>query len=141
MESIDAFGDTQFGFREGRSTEIAGLLISQTWTDILDSKIEIDAVFSDCTKAFDRVNHGILLQKLAQLQVPRQCLAVLNSYLLNRRQVVVVNGKYSSSVAVTSGVPQESVLGPIMFIAMMHDINSVVSLGTSLSLFVLQMTS
>ena len=135
LESIDAFGDSQFGFREGRTTEMAGLLIAQTWTDILDTKIEIDAVFLDCTKALDRVDHEILLRKLEQLQGPRQCLAVLNSYLLNRRQVVVVNGKYSSSVAVTSGVPRGSVLGPIMFIAMMHDINSVVSVGNSLSLF------
>ena len=135
LESVDAFGESQFGFREGRSTEMAGLLISRTWTDILDSKIEIDAVFLDCTKAFDRVNHDILLKKLEHLQVPKQCLAVLNSYLLNRRQVVVVNGKYSNPVAVTSGVPQGSVLGPIMFIAMMYDINSVVSVGTSLSLF------
>ena len=69
------------------------------------------------------------------LHVPTQCINLLSGYLTGRQQVVMVNGKSSAPSAVTSGVPQGSVLGPTMFIALMHDINDSVSSGTFLSLF------
>ena len=135
LEHMNVFGDAQFGFREKRSTELAGLLITQQWTDILDCKVEIDAVFLDCTKAFDRVDHGVILAKLEQLRVPAVCLSLLSSYLSKRKQVVVVNGTCSKVLNVTSGVPQGSILGPLLFITLMSDINTTVSPGTVLNLF------
>ena len=135
LELGGAFGDNQFGFREHRSTELAGLLVTQNWKDILNHGKKVDAIFLDCTKAFDRVDHNCLIRKLEFLQVPSQCVSVLRSYLINRKQVVIVNGKYSEPLPVTSGVPQGSVLGPLMFIALMCDIHTVVSPGTCLTLF------
>ncbi|GAU90486.1 hypothetical protein RvY_02893 [Ramazzottius varieornatus] len=135
LEGRNAFGSNQFGFREGHSTELASLLITQFWADVNHSKVEIDAVFLDCTKAFDRVDPKVMLQKLEMFGVPTQCRRLVESYLSNRRQVVTVNGKSSDVLPVTSGVPQGSVLGPILFIALMSDTNTAVSPGTCLSLF------
>ena len=130
-----AFGDNQFGFRERRSTELAGLLVTQNWRDVLNNGKIVDSIFLDCTKAFDRVDHDCLIRKLEYLQVPVPCVSVLRSYLVNRKQVVIVNGGYSEPLPVTSRVPQGSVLGPLMFIALMSDIHTAVSPGTCLTSF------
>lgn len=136
LEFGDAFGDEQFGFRERGSTELASLLVNQRWRDILASGKKVDAILLDCRKAFDRVDHSSLLRKLEALHVPVPCLCLLSSYLADRFQIVVVNGEFSTPLLVTSGVPQGSVLGPLMFIAKMHDIKTVVSDGTCLTLFI-----
>ena len=73
-------------------------------------------IFIDLRKAFDTVNHEILLTKLEHYGIRGNVLDLFKSYLSNRRQCVTINGKSSESLEINCGVPQESVLGPLLFL-------------------------
>ena len=86
----------------------------------LDQGEEIEACVLDFSKAFDKVNHNKLLLKLAQQGVSHQLISWVESFLSGRSQKVIIDGEESSEAAVTSGVPQGSVLGPAMFLLLFH---------------------
>ena len=111
--------DTQWGFRAGRST-ISALLSTVThWLEILDTGMDICAVFFDYRKAFDSMPHRPLLEKLIALDMNRHVIQWIADYLTSRIQQVVVEGEISKVANVLSGVPQGSVLGPLLlFISM-----------------------
>ena len=133
FESSNLFNDSQHGFRRGRSclTQLTRHLDSVLSS--LNSLLEVDVIYLDFEKAFDKVDIGILLEKLKRYGVCGRLHAWLESFLRGRKQTVMVDGSCSSFVDVLSGVPQGTVLGPILFLIYVIDLESVLKHGSSLS--------
>ncbi|CAH1233572.1 Hypp796 [Branchiostoma lanceolatum] len=111
----------QYAYMPKSSTTVALLKAYQSWLQGLDTKKAsmVRVLLADMSKAFDRVDHGILLQLLAVRGTPSKMLAWINSYLSGRAQRVIANNQCSSWRYVTSGVPQGGVLSPYLFLVYM----------------------
>ena len=88
---------------------------TQYVSQALDDRAQCDVIYTDFSKAFDQIDHGILLSKLRSSGFSQRLLDLLESYLIGRQQYVLLRGARSRLVSVTSGVPQGSILGPLLF--------------------------
>ncbi|CAB4025078.1 Hypothetical predicted protein [Paramuricea clavata] len=122
LRSHDLLYLNQSGFRSHHSCETALINITDKWLKAMDDGELIGAVFMDFSKAFDLVNHDVLLRKLAKYHISQQALQWFTSYLDGRSQQCSVLGSLSSSLMLERGVPQGSILGPILFSIYINDL-------------------
>ena len=109
--------DNQWAYRKGYSTKLLLVHLTETWRHAIVSGLVVGAAFIDFKKGFDCVDHDILLNKLqCQFGIRSPLLNWLMSYLTSRSQYTVLNGQRSRFCLVSSGVPQESVLGATRYL-------------------------
>ena len=116
----------QHGFVHGRSCTTQLLAVLDKWTKAIEQGESIDAIYLDFAKAFDMVPHQRLLVKLKGYGICGKVLQWIAAFLDGRCQRVIINGSKSSWSPVMSGIPQGSVLGPILFVCYVNDMPEVV---------------
>ena len=122
LDKFNLLYKSQYGFRKGHSCEFAAMEVTDKIFNNLDKRKLPLALFLDFSKAFDTINHDILIDKLKHYGVTDVALKWFRSYLTNRKQFVLYKDKKSKESVITTGVPQGSILGPLLFIVYINDI-------------------
>ena len=131
-EKFDILFENQFGFRKLHSSYMALMVLTDKLIRSLENGEFVVVVYLDFYKAFDTVEHEILLSKLSHYGIRGNCLNWFQSYLSNRKQFVTYNGVSSPVNRITCGVPQGSILGPLLFLLYINDLGNICSSTTSI---------
>ena len=132
----DSLDTAQHGFLSGKSCSNNLITLTDDIANSLYNNIGTDIVYFDFAKAFDTVNHNLLLFKLKQnFHIDGRLLKFIANYLKDRRQRVILDNAFSDYRSVKSGILPGSILGPLLFVLFINDISSVISLGTKICLF------
>lgn len=133
LNTHSAITSAQHGFRKGFSCVTQLLEFTNDIASALDKRLAVECIFLDFRKAFDTVPHSLLIEKMLTYKINPAVVSWIKEYLTLRRQFVVVNGVRSRAQSVSSGVPQGSVLGPLLFLLYINDIGD--GLTSQLRLF------
>lgn len=121
LEKNDLFDPHQYGFRKGRNTRDAVAMLLTTTARLMDKNKKVALIFLDIKKAFDTVDHEILLQKLEKIGIRGKANDIIRNYLASRSQHVSIADKQSANSEIKRGVPQGSCLGPLLFLMLIYD--------------------
>ena len=116
LETNELLNETRHGFRKRRSCETQLVTTINDFSRALNQGLQLDTILLDFGKAFDKVDHDKLCNKLEHYGIRDKLLDWVKDFLCSRTQWVIMNGERSSEVHVKSGVPQGTVLGPLLFL-------------------------
>ena len=125
LEECNILSDHQYGFRSGHSTSTALLELVNKVVKCFDNREIMLGLFLDLSKAFDTLDHTILLEKLKNYGIRGTLLNWCRSYLSDRKQYVMIDNCKSQHKVITCGIPQGSILGPLLFLIYMNDIYNI----------------